>query len=73
MNLNFDEVEVGDYVKCQTVNKKGDRNLDGQILFGIITEKNTKYRQIKLESGWCCHEKDLLLEHRPADKEQEKK
>ena len=61
--MDYDQIEIGDYIECEIVNKKDDRNLDGGILRGIVIEKTAKHRQVKLESGWCCHESDLLRTH----------
>ena len=58
-----DDMKVGDYISVQVINKKGDRNLDGVILSGVIMELKPDYKMVKLESGWCCHTKDRLLKH----------
>jgi len=65
MSWDLSAVEVGDYIKVQIVNKKGDRNLDGGTLAGTIVEINSTYQQAQLDTGWCVHTKDTLLEHKP--------
>jgi hypothetical protein len=64
-----EDMRAGDYVSVRIVNKRGDHNLDGGILRGIIKDMVVEHRMVRLESGWCCHEKDDLLEHREAGKE----
>ncbi len=64
-HFNYDEVAVGDYIEVMIHNEQGDRNLDRGILRGTVVEKTDPHRQLRLDSGWCCHEKDELLGHRP--------
>ena len=59
---SLEDVSVGDYIEVQIVNKKGDRNLDGAILRGRIKDIVPAHSMVRLESGWCCHTKDRLLE-----------
>lgn len=58
------DVEVGDYIEARIVNKRGDRNLDGAVLTGQVTDIGLSSGSVKLESGWCVHTKDDLLVHR---------
>ncbi len=67
---NVEDMAVGDIIKVMVVNKKGDRNLDGVIISGRIKDLEPKYDMVRLESGWCCHTKDRLLDHQ--NKEQSK-
>ena len=60
---NIEDVSVGDYLSVQTINKKGDRNLDGMITSGKVKDVVSSHRMARLESEWCCHEKDRLLKH----------
>lgn len=60
----IEDMEVGDYISTKVINKKGDRNLDGTIISGTITEIVKSHRYVKVDNGWGCHEKDELLEHR---------
>lgn len=60
----LDDVAVGDFLRVQTINKRGDRNLDGAIHFGEVAELVPSHDFVKLKSGWCVHTKDRLLEHR---------
>jgi len=64
---NLDEVKIGDFIKVQIVNKRGDRNLDGLVIKGIVKELVPTYRFARLDSGWCAHTKDILLEHKEAE------
>ena len=64
MSWRIEEMSVGDYIEVQIVNKKGDRNLDGGILRGTIIELVPDYKMVRLDSKWCAHTKDTLLEHR---------
>ena len=66
MSWKVSDVKVGDFISTKVVNKKGDRNLDGSIIEGKIVELVPSHNMVRLESGWCCHEKDELLEHRVA-------
>ena len=63
MSWKVSDVKIGDYIKIQIIHKEGDRNLDGFIIAGIVKELDPEYKMVKLESGWCCHEQDELLEH----------
>ncbi len=62
-----ENMEVGDYIEVQIVNKHGDRNLDGGILSGRIKDLVPSHNMVRLESGWCCHTKDRLLKHKRAN------
>ena len=64
MSWKVSDMEIGDNIVVQVVNKKGDRNLDGTILRGTIKELVPSHNMVRLESGWCCHVKDKLLKHR---------
>ncbi len=55
------DVAVGDYIEVQIINKKGDRNLDGAVIRGVIKELHPDYKAVEVESGWWCHTKDKLL------------
>lgn len=71
MDETFWKIEgmaIGDYIEVQIINKKGDRNLDGMIKRGTIVELVPSYNMVRLESKWCCHTKDKLLEHIRAGK-----
>lgn len=70
-HLDFDSVAIGDFVHVRIHNPHGDRNLDGGELRGIVVERNEEHRLVKLASGWCCHEKDELLEHSSPKQPQE--
>lgn len=60
---NVNDMAIGDFIKVQVINKKGDRNLDGTIIKGKIKDLVASHNMVRLESGWCCHTKDKLLEH----------
>jgi len=60
-----EDMAIGDFVEVQVMNKKGDRNLDGMILRGIIKELSPSHNMVKLHTEWCCHTKDKLLKHIP--------
>jgi len=65
-----EDMQVGDFIRVRIINKRGDRNLDGMELSGKIKDLVQSHQMVRLESGWCCHTKDELLEHRkepPAD------
>ena len=68
---HVEDTRIGDFIRVQIINKKGDRNLDGMILEGKIKDLVPSHGMVRLESGWCCHTKDLMLEHnrqeRPTD------
>lgn len=57
------DMRPGDFIRVQIENKRGDRNLDGATLSGVIQECVPSHDMVRLESGWCCHTKDHLLEH----------
>jgi len=59
-------IHPGDYIATRVVNHSGDRNLDGMTISGIVQDVVPEYRMVRLTSGWCCHEKDRLIEHRPG-------
>jgi len=62
----LDSVSVGDWVEVEIINPHGDRNLDGGILKGTVTEiVGSPHYMVRLDTGWCAHSKDRLLEHRP--------
>ena len=61
---NLDDIKVGDFIRVQTINKRGDRNLDGAIVQGTVKELVPSLAYAQLDSGWCVHTKDVLLEHR---------
>jgi len=61
--MDYDMIQIGDYLECQTINKKNDRNLDGRIFRDIVAEKCESHRFVKHESGWCQHEKDKTIRH----------
>jgi hypothetical protein len=67
MMWNVENMSVGDYIEVQVINKRGDRNLDGAIIYGKIKDLVPSHRMVRLESGWCCHTKDELLKHVPAE------
>jgi len=62
-----EDINVGDFIRVLIENKRGDRNLDGTILSGKVKDLVPDYKMVRLESGWCCHTKDRLLEHRKGD------
>ena len=72
--MSFDDIEIGDYIETQTINKKGDRNLDGMILRGVVEEieqcENSygKWTQIRLDNDWRVHRKDIIREHLKANR-----
>lgn len=61
---NVEDMAIGDYISTGIMNKMGDRNLDGAVLRGTIVELVPSHNMVRLESGWCCHTKDKLLEHK---------
>lgn len=63
MSWSLDDVEVGDYMRTRVSNPKGDRNLDGAVMAGIVEELVPKHQMARLSSGWCVHTKDELLTH----------
>ena len=64
---DIESVRPGDYIRVEVVNKRGDCNLDGATISGIVKEVVVSHRMVRLDSGWCCHAKDLLIEHRRAE------
>lgn len=62
-----EDTRIGDFIRVQIINKKGDRNLDGAIVEGKIKDLVPSHKMVRLESGWCCHTKDLLLVHARQD------
>ncbi len=68
MTWSIDQIAVGDLLHVRATNTSGDRNLHGCELRGIVVEINRSHRFAKLADGWCCHEKDELVEHRSAPK-----
>lgn len=64
-----EDVKIGDYISVKISNPHGDRNLDGVVLRGKITALYPSHKMVRLESGWCCHTKDRLLEHRKVQEE----
>ena len=64
----LNEVKVGDYIKVEIINKRGDRNLDGMNVSGRIRELVPDHSFARLDNGWCCHTKDRLVEHIPSEK-----
>lgn len=67
--FDLTDIAVGDFVTVEVVNKRGDRNLDGARLSGVVKELVPGHNMARLESGWCVHTKDRLVEHRQAPKE----
>ncbi len=63
---NLEDIAVGDFIKVQVVNKRGDRNLDGMVMQGKVEELVQSHRFARLDSGWCAHTKDILLEHKKS-------
>lgn len=68
MTWKLADVNVGDYIEVEIVNKHGDHNLDGMILKGTIKDVVSTHNMVRLESGWCCHTKDLLVTHKTVQK-----
>lgn len=74
--MDYNEFDIGDYIEAKRHNPHGDKNLDGQILRGIVVEKQTEHKQLKLHTGWCVHpemkckvcseSKDEILRHVPV-------
>lgn len=64
MSWDLDCVEVGDFLIVETVNKQGDRNLDGRVFAGTVVQIFRGHGCAKLDTGWHVHTKDLLLKHR---------
>ena len=60
---SVENMAVGDTIKVMVINKRGDHNLDGAIISGVIKDLEPSYKMVRLESGWCCHTKDKLLSH----------
>ena len=64
-------IRLGDYVKVEYTS--GKRFKGGQIkgcvtrLYSLMHGDNRK--QAQLESGWCFHEGDKIIEHREALKQ----
>lgn len=67
MPWNLSDVEVGDEIKVEVVNKHGDRNLDGCSIFGRVVEKIPSHRMVRLHTGWHVHTKDRLIYVHPTD------
>ena len=59
----FADVKVGDFVRCRTTLAPGS---------GIVIELIPSHRMIKLENGWCLHQKDTLIEHIPPNTQDRK-
>lgn len=60
----FNSMNVGDYVEIEIVS---NGHLNGGILRGKIVEYNEEHLQYKLESGWCFHPADRILEHKKGE------
>lgn len=69
MEIYNKEIGVGDFVRVVVVNKKGDRNLDGTVISGVVKDEVPSHNMLRLESGWCVHAKDRLVEHNSFPKE----
>ena len=54
----FKNVRPGDYVKCKVTLGDG---------YGIVKDIEPLHRMIRLQSGWCLHQNDELVEHISAE------
>ncbi len=61
-----EDMNIGDFIKVEIINETGDRNLNKERLSGKIKDLVPSHNMVRLESGWCCHTKDRLIEHRKA-------
>ena len=57
------ELEIDDYVKVRYTT--GKQFKDG-IIKGKITKLWTNPKQGQVENGWCFHDHDEILEHKPS-------
>jgi|GEM_PF-6035399 len=60
--LDVERVSVGDWIKVRI---GGNGSLSGGYLYGTIVKIYPEIPQIKLDSGWCCHPTDIVIEHKP--------
>jgi len=60
-------LHVGDYVRVEYMS--GDR-MKGAEIYGVIVELWPKdgegLKQAMVESGWCFHDHDRILVHKPV-------
>ena len=59
------ELNIGDYVKVEYTTGK---EMKGSRIWGKITKLWPSHPyQAQLESGWCFHENDKIIEHKPSE------
>lgn len=58
--LDINDLSVGDVVTIEYT--KGER-LKGGRISGVVKEFHFPHRQVKLDTGWCGHDGDLLIKH----------
>lgn len=59
--LNIDKLEIGDQVIIEY--STGDRMKGGRIT-GTVKTLTPSHRQVQLNTGWCGHDGDYLIEHK---------
>ena len=65
-----EEISPGDHLKVECNGKRGKSWLTGKVKSIEIVEKVVRYPMIKLESGWCIHQDDIVVEHTPQLQEE---
>jgi len=59
--LDHSKVNIGDYLEIQYT---GGERFKGGIIRGKVVEITPSCRQVKLETGWCGHDGDLILQRK---------
>ena len=66
-------VRLGDYIKAEYTS--GKRMKGGQIKGNVTKMWSLSHgdncKQVQLDKGWCFHEGDKIIEHKPVNKEQD--
>ena len=65
---NLKDIEIGDYVKIEYTE---GRRMKGSSIKGKVIEITPTHRQIKVDSGWCAHAGDKILEHIKANEQEQ--
>ncbi len=59
--LDCKNLNIGDYVVIEY--STGEKMKGGRIT-GKVKEIKLSYGQVQLESGWCAHNGDIVVEHK---------
>ena len=60
------ELNVGDYVEVQYTTGNKYSQLKGGVVTGNITKLWEDAGQGQVNHGWCFHDHDKILEHKPV-------